>query len=159
MSLDLVKAILNSNQTESQPLLIEIRALDLRSLGQGLPLNGCIGLDKSLLFSELHPLQLESERVDDLSWKIHSSCNSLESLWLQAVSQTALQGVPSYFHISSCSAVGLCVSAFLTLLHCLSLLEAREAKSYGLREARTPCEPRCCTGCFQAAHRTYFVAT
>lgn len=81
-----------------------------------------------------------------------------ESLWLQAVSQTALQGVPGYFHISSCSAVGLGVSALLTLPHCLSLLGAREAEPYRLREARTLQEPRCYTGCFQAAHGTYFVA-
>lgn len=86
--------------------------------------------------------------------KIHSSCNSLESLWLRAVSQTALQGVPSYFHISGCSAGGLGVSALLTLLHCLSLLEAREAESYRLKEARTPCEYTCYKGYFQAAHRT-----
>lgn len=89
-----------------------------------------------------------------LIWKIHSSCSSLESLWLQAVSQTALQGVPSYFHISSCSAGGLGVSASLSLLRCLSLLGAREAESYRLRKARTPCESTCYKGYFQAAHRT-----
>lgn len=53
--------------TGSQTLVMEIGALGFGNLGLGLPLRGCVGLDKSLFFSELHPFQLESERVDDLS--------------------------------------------------------------------------------------------
>lgn len=143
--------------TESNPLVLEIGTCGFGSPFLGLLLTGCVGPGKSLLFSELCPLQLENERAVDLPGKIHSSCHSLVSQGLQAVSQTTLQGVLSYFHISSCSAVGLGVSGSLTLLHCLSMLGARE--SYRLREARTPCEPRCYTGCFHGTHGTYFVAT
>jgi hypothetical protein len=53
--------------TGSQPLVIEIRTFGFGSLGLGLLLRDRVGLDKALLFSELHPLQLESERADDLS--------------------------------------------------------------------------------------------
>lgn len=143
---------LNSNHDRSQLLVIEIRAFGFGSLGLGLPLRGCVGLDP-----------VSSQRSTLFSWRVRELMTYLEDSFqlrqprsprLQAVSQTALQGVPSYFHISSCSAVGLGVSSLLTLLHCLSLLGAREAESYRLREARTPREPRCYTGCFRAAHGT-----
>lgn len=47
--------------------MIEIGAFGFGSLDLGLPLRGYVELDKSLLFSEKHPLQLESETADDLS--------------------------------------------------------------------------------------------
>lgn len=81
------------------------------------------------------------------------------SRWLQEVSQATLQGVLSYFHISNYSAVGLSVTGSLSHLYHLSLLGAKAAESYRLREARTPCESRCCTECFHSTHRTYFAAT
>lgn len=81
------------------------------------------------------------------------------SRWLQEVSQATLQGVLSYFHIGNYSAVGLSVSESLSHLQRLSLLGAKAAECYRLREARTPCESRCCTGCFHSTHGTYFAAT
>lgn len=130
--------------------MLKIGTFGFGGLFLGLPLTDIVGPSKSLLFSGLRPLQLESERVDSLPRKVHSSCHSLVSLWLQAVSQTTLRGVLSYFHVSGCSAVGLDVSGSLTLLHCLSLLQAREAEPHRLREARTQCEPRCSQGVSKA---------
>lgn len=86
-------------------------------------------LGRSLFFSELQCLQLENKEEDDLSGKIRSSCHSrLISgfLWLRAVSQTALQSVPSHFHISSCSVVwpGRASVGHLTLTIVPACLEA-----------------------------------
>lgn len=71
------------------------------------PATNC-GVLGSLFFLELQCLQLENKEEDDLSGKIHSSCDTLfisGFLWLQAVSQAPLQSAPSHFRVSSCSAV------------------------------------------------------
>lgn len=86
-------------------------------------------LGRSLFFSELQCLQLENKEEDDLSGKIRSSCHSRfisGFLWLRALSQAALQSIPTHFHISSCSVVwpGRASVGHLTLTIVPACLEA-----------------------------------